>query len=244
MQKFDNNEITFHIYNGVFHSRSFICPYCNGVASHDWRYTQMEHFGDDIWGMDKIKESRYVIFARCQGCLKTSVWLTEKLKNTLSDPGRFSGDDSSEILLYPFTIPDLSKANEDMPEDVKKIYDEACLVLKASPRSSAALSRLAIEKLVDHLEAKGNNLNLKIADLVSKGLPIQIQQMLDSVRVIGNNAVHPGEIDLSDNAQLAFSLLKFINLIVENQISQPKKINEIYNNLPESILKSIEKRDS
>lgn len=132
----------------------------------------------------------------------------------------------------------------DMPEDVKKIYDEACLVLKASPRSSAALSRLAIEKLVDHLEAEGRDLNSKIANLVSKGLPEQIQKMLDSVRVIGNNAVHPGEIDLSDNAQLASSLLKFINLIVENQISQPKKINEIYDNLPESNLESIERRDS
>lgn len=244
MQKFDNNKITFHIYNGVFHSSSFICPYCNGAASHDWRYTQMEHFGDDMWGLNEIRESRYVIFARCQGCLKTSVWLTEELKNTLSDPGTFSGDDSSEILLYPFTTPDLPKANEDMPEDVKKIYDEACLVLKYSPRSSAALSRLAIEKLVDHLEGDGNDLNSKIADLVSKGLPVRIQQMLDSVRVIGNNAVYPGEIDLSDNAQLASSLLKFINLIVENQISQPKKINEIYNNLPESNLKSIKKRDS
>ena len=68
--------------------------------------------------------------------------------------------------------------------------------------------------------------------------------MLDSVRVIGNNAVHPGEIDLSDNTQLALSLLNFINLIVENQISQPKRIDEIYNSLPESNLKSIERRDS
>ena len=93
----------------------------------------MEAFDDDVVGVDKIKESRYVIFARCQGCLKTSVWLTEKLKNTRSDPRTFSGDDSAEILLYPFTTPDLPKANEDMPEDVKRIYDEACLVLKASP---------------------------------------------------------------------------------------------------------------
>ena len=244
MQKFDSNKTTAYTYYDGFHSRSFICPYCNGLASHDWRYIQMEAFDDDVVGVDKIKESRYVIFARCQGCLKTSVWLTEKLKNTRSDPRTFSGDDSAEILLYPFTTPDLPKANEDMPEDVKRIYDEACLVLKASPRSSAALSRLAIEKLVDYLEADGDNLNLKIADLVSKGLPKRIQQMLDSVRVIGNNAVHPGEIDLSDDTQLALSLLNFINLIVDDRISQPKKIDEVYNGLPESNLKSIEKRDS
>lgn len=240
MQKFDIDSINYLAGDGE-HSRPFSCPFCSGIASHDWKYQVLDYSHNKA---NVLHVGKYLILAKCQGCEEVSIWLTEELTNVNSGPTKYFGDDSSELLLYPFTSPDLPKANEDMPYDVKEIYDEACLVLKASPRSSAALSRLAIEKLVDHLEAEGNNLNSKIADLVSKGLPIQIQQMLDSVRVIGNNAVHPGEIDLSDNAQLASSLLKFINLIVENQISQPKKINEIYNNLPESNLKSIERRDS
>lgn len=240
MQKFDISYIIYSYGEGG-HSYPFTCPFCGGKASHDWRYVEQE-FSEGP--MTANKDSRYVILAKCQGCNKVSIWLTEELKSVLSKSADYVGDDTPETLLFPFITPNLPKANEDMPEDVKKIYDEACLVLKASPRSSAALSRLAIEKLVDHLEAEGSNLNSKIADLVSKGLPVQIQKMLDSVRVIGNNAVHPGEIDLSDNAQLASSLLKFINLIVENQISQPKKINEIYDNLPESNLESIERRDS
>ena len=75
-------------------------------------------------------------------------------------------------------------------------------------------------------------------------MPIEIQQMLDSVRVIGNNAVHPGQIDIKDNKELALSLLSFINLIVDNRITQPKKILDIYNLLPESYRNSIERRDS
>lgn len=240
MQKFDISNI-FYTYGEGKPSCPFTCPFCGGLASHDWRYVEQE-FSEGP--MTVNEDSRYVILAKCQGCNKVSIWLTEELKSILSKSTDYVGDDTPETLLFPFTTPDLPKANEDMPEDVKKIYDEACLVLKASPRSSAALSRLAIEKLVDHLEAEGRDLNSKIADLVSKGLPVQIQKMLDSVRVIGNNAVHPGEIDLSDNVQLASSLLKFINLIVENRISQLKKINEIYDNLPESNLESIERRDS
>lgn len=75
-------------------------------------------------------------------------------------------------------------------------------------------------------------------------MPIEIQQMLDSVRVIGNNAVHPGQIDIKDNKELALSLLSFINLIVDNRITQPKKILDIYNLLPDSYRNSIERRDN
>ena len=130
-----------------------------------------------------------------------------------------------------------------MPDNVKEIYKEAGDVLNVSPRASAALSRLAIENLVEYLGAEGKDLNNKIGSLVSKGMPIEIQQMLDSVRVIGNNAVHPGQINIKDNKELALSLLHFVNLITDNQISQPKKIAEIYGSLPESYKKSIEKRD-
>ena len=51
------------------------------------------------------------------------------------------------------------------------------------------------------------------------------------MRVVGNNAVHPGKIDLTDNTDLALSLLELLNIIVEKFISEPQKINDIFNKL-------------
>lgn len=209
---------------------AFSCPYCKGIASHDWQagFKHQIEANTELYNI--------VVVAKCLACLKSSIWL--KSQYPLE-----SEAENYEILLYPKTSTIDEIPNPDMPPNVREIFDEASLILDDSPRASAALSRLAIELLMEELEADGKNLNSKIGDLVSKGLPPTIQQALDAVRVIGNNAVHPGKIDMSDNKDLAITLLKFINIIVENQITQPKLINDAYSSLPKGALKGIEQRD-
>lgn len=136
-------------------------------------------------------------------------------------------------------------ANADLPENIKSDYNEAKDIVNISPRGAAALLRLAVQKLCIHLGEKGTNINDDIASLVKKGLPVQMQQALDSVRVIGNNAVHPGTIDLNDKRETALALFGFVNVIAEVLISQPKKIQEFYEkHLPESARASIAVRDN
>lgn len=94
-----------------------------------------------------------------------------------------------------------------------------------------------------YLGEPGKNINNDIGSLVRKGLPIQIQQALDTVRVIGNNAVHPGQLDLEDNEDIAKSLFELINIIVDHQIAQPQKIEELYARLPQNLLDGINDRD-
>ncbi|HEM3632575.1 TPA: DUF4145 domain-containing protein [Streptococcus suis] len=236
--KFDFSQLSL---GGGFggNSKAFQCPNCSGFASHLWKYEP------NVIHKRYSETVRFTIFAQCQACEQFSIWLTNDLP--LIDEGHISKLDKSHVnadLLFPSVSNDVPKPNVDMPLDVKEIFDEAGQILDKSPRASAALSRLAIEKLVGHLESEGKDLNSKIGKLVSKGMPIEIQQMLDSVRVIGNNAVHPGQIDIKDNKELAHSLLYFINLIIDNRITQPKKISEVYNSLPESYRKAIENRDS
>ncbi|MEM2995308.1 MAG: DUF4145 domain-containing protein [Candidatus Bathyarchaeia archaeon] len=89
----------------------------------------------------------------------------------------------------------------------------------------------------------GKDLNEDIANLVKKGLPTKIQQALDSVRVIGNNAVHPGELNLRDDINTAVALFDLTNMIVEYMITKPKEISELYNRIPKGAKKAIEKRD-
>jgi hypothetical protein len=133
--------------------------------------------------------------------------------------------------------------NRDLPEDVQRDYGEARDIIDKSPRGAAALLRLAIQKLCADLGEPGKNINDDIGNLVSKGLPVQIQQALDIVRVIGNNAVHPGQIDLSDDASTANQLFTLVNLIADVMITQPKSVQAMYEALPESTRAGIERRD-
>ncbi|NVM29297.1 MAG: hypothetical protein HWN65_10700 [Candidatus Helarchaeota archaeon] len=70
------------------------------------------------------------------------------------------------------------------------------------------------------------------------------QKALDLLRVIGNNAVHPGVIDIKDDKDTAISLFNWLNMLVENLITEPKKIDEFYDKLPNSAKTAIKKRDS
>ena len=103
--------------------------------------------------------------------------------------------------------------------------------------------RLAIQKLCKELGRPGKDINKDIKALVENGLNPLVQKALDAVRVIGNNAVHPGQIDLRDDRATAESLFGLINLITEKMISEPKRVNEVYASLPEGALKAIEDRD-
>jgi hypothetical protein len=93
------------------------------------------------------------------------------------------------------------------------------------------------------LGQSGKNINNDIAKLVKEGLPIRIQKALDTVRVTGNEAVHPGVLDLKDSQETAQKLFKLVNFIAEKMISEPNEVEKIFENLPEEKKQAIKKRD-
>ena len=82
----------------------------------------------------------------------------------------------------------------------------------------------------------GKDINDDIAALVKEGLPVKVQMALDSLRVTGNEAVHPGVLDLTDDTDRASALFGLMNYIVEQQITQPRELEAIYKGLPPSKL--------
>ena len=161
--------------------------------------------------------------SRCYSCGGYAVWLRDKL-------------------LYPTTDVAIVP-HEEMPDEIKEDFLEAASILEKSPRGAAALLRLCVQKLMPHIGGKGKDLNEDIAKFVQDGLEGEIQQALDIVRVTGNNAVHPGVIDLKDNRATAVGLFELLNLIVENRIARPKRIASVFERLPPGALEQIEKRD-
>ncbi|WP_286878889.1 DUF4145 domain-containing protein [Methanoculleus sp. UBA413] len=208
-----------------YQKEAFNCPHCNAFAHHYWvdlLHKNTHSRGTGIQHLGSVNNHNSAAF--CARCGQFSVWINKKM-------------------LYPgYSVAPLP--SEDMPDDVKVDFFEARDVVNSSPRAAAALLRLALQKLMPHLGEKGKDLNTEIASLVKKGLPQQIQQSLDCIRVIGNNAVHPGQIDLKDDLKTAIALFDLLNMIVQVMITQPKKISDLYKKLPESSVKQIQKRDA
>ncbi len=146
-------------------------------------------------------------------------------------------------MLFPVTG-GAEPPNRDLGEEIIRDYEEARSIVLQSPRGAAALLRLAIQKLCLRLGYPGKDINKDIQALVANGLPQKVQQALDSVRVIGNEAVHPGTLDLRDNPETALKLFKLVNFIATKMITEPAEIDHIYGGLPPGKLEGIARRDA
>jgi hypothetical protein len=206
-----------------FNKKAFHCPYdaCATYAKQTWRpaFVLLQPFGQPPH-YDHVRD---FLLAYCDHCNRFSLWLDGKLVHP-------------QVVSAPPPHPDI-------PEDIRADYEEARAVFSNSPRSSAALLRLAIQKICIELGLPGKNLNDDISKLVEKGLPVRIQQSLDIVRVIGNEQVHPGTLDVRDDPAMAMMLFELVNLIVEDRIANPKKVAELYAKLPQEKRDQIERRD-
>ncbi len=198
-----------------FQTSAFNCPFCNAYASQYW--------SDGYWNQRGFEEVIDLSVCKCRHCLSFSIW--------------WDGD-----MIYPYTST-APMPNSDLPDDIRHDFEEARSIINRSPRGAAALFRLCVQKLCAHLGESGKNINQDIAALVKKGLNPLVQKSLDAVRVIGNEAVHPGELDLRDDPDTAVQLAKLINFIADTMITQPKQIDIIYDSLPAEKKEQIEKRD-
>lgn len=202
--------------------KAFTCPHCHTLA-------QMErdtHAFQSDWMSVSIDEAyceNAVTILKCANCGKKILWIDNE-----------------------YAYPDLQpiEPNSDMPTVVKSLYEEAVLIYTKSPRAACALLRLAIDRLCNELGETDRDINKNIASLVKRGISVEVQQALDIVRVVGNKAVHPGQITFDvDSVETAETLFTLINLIVDRLISEPKRIDEMFDKLPENVKNAVKKRD-
>ncbi len=212
-------------------TKEFHCPHCGVYAKQRWShigaigdgYTRKYSNIRELTNTTGILPEEWMM-SFCEHCDRFVIW-------------------NDSIMIYPKKII-VSEPNPDLEEEIKSDYREAALILSDSPRASAALLRLALQKLCIQLGGKGENINTDIGALVQKGLSQVVQQSLDALRITGNNAVHPGEIDLEEEPDLVVKLFDLINFIAEKLITEPKAINAFYSSLPSTALEQIEKRDA
>lgn len=237
-------------------NKKFQCPHCNTVASQEWftsnnagstatgiihhlylnyrpsiRDYAQEHIVSFLKEIDRGFQNNFYDFvpkgfsvATCSSCGDFTLWVNKEIvhpkKTTLPPP------------------------NEDLNEDIKALYLEASSILVDSPKGATALLRLALQKLLEQVGKSGKNINNDIKSLVAEGLSPKIQQALDLLRVIGNNAVHPGQINLDDDTEIAQKLFGILNFIAEELITKPKELENLYADLiPSDTQDHIKQRD-
>lgn len=176
---------------------------------------------DDGYSPNSVLVSGMEI-SRCDSCGQLGIWLQEKL-------------------VYPRTSP-AGLANSDMPAQVKALFDEAGAVFQTSPRAAAALLRLALQHLLKELGEEGKNIDKDINSLIDKGLDANLSKVFHSVRIIGNESVHPGEINVDDEPYMAEVMFGLLNQIVDQMISNPAKIDALWDKMPENKRNPVEQK--
>lgn len=239
-----------------YKSEKFKCPHCqvtsqqrwfdqglasaaaNQILSHvyydyrarikDYQQSAIEAFIEVVKSSNTREMIQFVpanfSVASCLACNNISLWVNREL-------------------VYPRKT-SISPPNNDMDDEIKELYREASIIFSDSPKGSTAILRLALQRLLKQIGKSGKNINNDIKELVNEGLSPKIQQALDLLRVIGNNAVHPGQIDVDDNSAIALKLFHILNFIAEEMITKPKELEFLYNDvIPEETKEHIKQRD-
>lgn len=200
----------------AFGKKSFTCPHCNCFSQHEWCAIQLDR--------SSVENSNHWTTTWCRHCEQYCFW-------------------EDQALVWPIKSGLLDPV-DDCPANIKAVYDEARRVFPGSPRAAAAILRLAIQMICKEKGLPGKDLNSDIGKLVKDGLSSQIQQSLDLVRVVGNNAVHPGQIQIEENNDKIEKFFSLVNLIIDVLIVQPAKISTMFDALvPSAQKKQIEVRD-
>lgn len=206
-------------YPPEYEKKEFNCAYCKVFARQIWSELRVSDLFSEVY-----LSSDLLTVSKCTHCHKWSIWIEESL-------------------VYPAQIT-VEDPNDDMPDEVKKLYRESAQVLSISPRAAAALLRLGLQILLGAVGGDGKNINDDIKKIVALGVEPETQRALDILRVFGNNGAHPGEIKLDENPSLVHQMYGLMNYVTDRLITQKNQINELFESLPEGIKDQIESRDS
>lgn len=217
---YNSSDVANRILNNVFYD------YRTSIA--DYQQSAIMAFIDEVVMANNRHMRKFVpegfSVATCSSCKEFSLWVNQEI-------------------VYPKQTA-VAPPNEDMEQEIQKLYLEASTIVFDSPKGATALLRLALQLLLKQLGKPGENINKDIKELVAEGLSPKIQKALDLLRVVGNNAVHPGQIDLDDGRDIALKLFHVLNFIADEMISKPKELDLLYADfVPEETQEHIKERD-
>ena len=184
------------------------CPHCSIAFRDEWdrRPIKYDNMRDSNW---------YCITTMCPECHNPSI----KIGELPSSTGIEILDGVRKALVKDRWVYPTSRRGrrfgDEVPDEFKTDYLEACGTLLISPRSSATMSRRIVEAVLRRQGYRGSSLQDRIEAVRNepnpdKKLPVVLSRIIDAVREFGNFSAHekknlttlqivevePGEADL------------------------------------------------
>ena len=204
-------------------SDSFICPFCNNVfplipSTHtciDNRFKLPVTGGYQLDNLYSFK----TLFYRCPNCKKISSFAV------------YDGAELPDavIPIYPQSI--AKHFPEYIPAAIRQDYEEACAIVRLSPKASATLSRRCLQGMIrDFFNVSEKNLYAEI-DAIKDKIPSDQWIVLDGIRRIGNIGAHmEKDINLivDIEPEEAAKLLKLIELLIKQWYVERHNQQQLY----------------
>ena len=190
----------------------------------------IEYAGGQVENVENTYVDTAWRMSECSSCSHKSVW-------------------RNESLVFPQTSP-APVPSEDMPTEVRELYDEASAVAAVSKRAGAAFARATLErllKLLDPEAPKGSRLD----DFIARAIPrvnLATGKLLTLIRHVGNKSLHVEDVPddavvlllSGDDAELLGVIFQTINDVVEELITRPTQAALLYDSVPAGVRAAAE----
>lgn len=187
---------------------TYVCPFCGHAQA--FRQTSIKHatgFYSNISPIpDKFKESSFEVYTlRCSNAQCERIAVTAINRTSCE-----------QIDLVPRVT--MRHYPDYIPEQIRRDYEEANLILERSPKAAATLLRRCLQGMIhDFWEIHEKNLNAEISRLKDKVTASQ-WNAIDGLRKIGNIGAHMEKdvsliIDIEPDE--AKKLLRLIEMLLE-----------------------------
>jgi len=159
------------------------CPHCTVEVNPDYKEFYLGEDTQAHWAL-------YTMICPNPDCGKMIIKL-------VAENSQGVGNSCIEDITYELIVNPLTSSRPPVPKEVDEKfatdYKEACLVLKFSPKASAALSRRCLQNILrEKALVKPGDLYKEIQQVIdNNSLPSHLSASIDAIRSIGNFGTHP-----------------------------------------------------
>lgn len=158
---------------------TYECPFCGSAqAVHEFTRDNNGPFGSSVRIPSQYQEGSFSIYTlTCsnRACSRIAVLAINRTTK-------------KQVDIFPKVT--MKHYPDYIPEQIRKDYEEANLVLESSPKAAATLLRRCLQGMIhDFWDIHGKNLNAEITQLKEK-IPAAQWKAIDALRTVGNIGAH------------------------------------------------------